>query len=521
MILLAIILIGSIVFYMKRGESVEPISLYERGNVGVAISGDQEREITIEEPNASVLEEEQAMDDSSPDNELTAASELSIPATDSEEELVSDQDELVSDQDELVSDHEELVIDQEELFNDQEEFVNDQEEFVNEQEETVNDQDEIVVEQEEYQEPVIELEEYQEPVNDQDDPQDQPDSDTDQFDATDMPAFHAIQTNDMVLLEQLILRDVNISATIGDSAASSDLIGFNAFHYAAYKLNTDAMSLLLQDRAGFGVDDFTTGMNTMPALHIVAWRGTKHPEKSLAAAEFLLSRSAAINSVGSDLKTPAFIATETSNLALLNLFMIWNFDATYTVPIANYNILHVAMAPCHRPIIKALMTYAPPGIVNDVNMFNRMPIHEAAANNCVDGLKELILSHRISKQTLSPPSSERKFRCDSSDALFSASPLHFAAKFKNFEAAEFLLLIQANFNSTDEYNLIAREYAGSDGVPLYDYFNGRKEWERTHKSDGQAEDKLRFMETQSPEYLMENYMQLRGECLHQKSLINY
>ena len=41
-------------------------------------------------------------------------------------------------------------------------------------------------------------------------------------------------------------------------------------------------------------------------------------------------------------------------------------------------MLHFAMLTCKRPIIKALIDYAP-DLVNDINQYNRAPIHEAAA----------------------------------------------------------------------------------------------------------------------------------------------
>ena len=92
---------------------------------------------------------------------------------------------------------------------------------------------------------------------------------------------------------------------------------------------------------------------------------------------------------------------------------------------------------CKRPIIKALIDYEP-SLVNDANYLNRLPIHEAAAFNCVDGLKELILTRRISKETTSPLYAEHK--CFTEDASECLSVQRLCISPQNsgkFEATEF------------------------------------------------------------------------------------
>ena len=226
------------------------------------------------------------------------------------------------------------------------------------------------------------------------------------------------------------------------------------------------------------------------SLHVIAHRGEKHFTKTVTAANFLLSQGADQNVVDSDKFTPAGIAIEHSNLELLKLFMTWNLDATYMIPVADFNLLHMAMENCKRPVIKALIDYAP-DLVNGINIFNRAPIHEAAVNNCVDGLKELILTRRISKETKSPLSTE--FRCyapDVSDCLFGAMPLHFAVKYSKFEAVEFLLLIQSKLQCRDERNIRPIDYARY-GTIIRTYLYDRAVWEDTHKPSEHAEKNVR------------------------------
>ena len=146
------------------------------------------------------------------------------------------------------------------------------------------------------------------------------DSDTETYESNDMAVFRAIKRNDLVLLNQLIANNIDIYSV-------RNALGFNAFHYAAHRLNVEAMRILLQVENEFNVNSIDTD-NGMSALHVIAHRGEKHFAKTVTAANFLLSQGADQNVVDNDNFTPAGIAIEQSNLELLNLFMIWNLDAT-------------------------------------------------------------------------------------------------------------------------------------------------------------------------------------------------
>ena len=217
------------------------------------------------------------------------------------------------------------------------------------------------------------------------------DSDADTYEANDMAAFHAIKHNNMRALRLLI----NINA---DIYSGRNEMGYNAFQYAAHRLNTEAMEILLRYDNEFNVNRALDDGST--ALHIVAKRPEKYHEKTVEAADFLIRNGADANLADNEGYTPAFLAVEKSNFHS-SVLITWNINAKYILPGYNYNFLHFSMEFCKRPIIKALIDYEP-SLVNGANYLNRLPIHEAAACNCVDGLKELILTRRISKETTSP-----------------------------------------------------------------------------------------------------------------------
>ncbi len=101
--------------------------------------------------------------------------------------------------------------------------------------------------------------------------------------------------------------------------------------------------------------------------------------------------------------------------------------------------------------------------VNVVNAYNRLPVYEAAAMGCVDGLKELILSRgvdQVTKDLRTPLESAQKCRNGyEQDCLFDAIPLHFAAKEGKMGAVEFLLLIRAAYYLTDSTGRVPQDYA--------------------------------------------------------------
>ena len=335
---------------------------------------------------------------------------------------------------------------------------------------------------------------------------DQEDSDTETYLENEMAAFHAIKNNKITILRQLVSRNVDIYT-------GKNGMGYSAFHYAAHRLNIEAMKVLLQYQNVFNPNSTLEDGST--ALHIIAKREEKYHGKTAEVAIFLIRRGADLNAIDSDGATPAFFAIDQSNLELLTVFIDYLMNARHIIPEINYNMLHFAMMKCNRPIIKALIDYAP-DLVNDINMYNRAPIHEAAAKNCVDGLKELILTRRISKETKSPLIAEDKCNVEPySDCLFGATPLHFAVKNDKFEATEFLLLIESKLQIKDERNNPPYNYVPVNSS-LRLYLIDREDWEKRHPPDGQAEKKMRHIETRSLAFQMERYQAYRGEYLHRK-----
>ena len=72
-----------------------------------------------------------------------------------------------------------------------------------------------------------------EPVAEQEDE----DSDNESYEANEMAAFHAIKHNNIHALRQLINSNADIYSDRNE-------MGYNAFQYAAHRLNTDAMDIL-------------------------------------------------------------------------------------------------------------------------------------------------------------------------------------------------------------------------------------------------------------------------------------
>ena len=336
--------------------------------------------------------------------------------------------------------------------------------------------------------------------------QENEDSDAEAYEANNMAAFHAIKHKNMRALRQLINSNADIYSGRNE-------IGYNAFQYAAHRLNTEAMDILLRYENVFNVN--STLDNGSTALHIIAKRPEKYHEKTVEAADFLIRNGADANLADNEGFTPAFLAVENSNFPLISSLITWNINAKYILPGYNYNILHFAMENCKRPIIKALIDYEP-SLVNDANYLNRLPIHEAAAFNCVDGLKELILTRRISKETKSPLYAEHKCFADEdevSNCLFGATPLHFAAKFGKFEATEFLLLIQSQLKPKDEDDSTPIDYAPvSSSLSLYLY--EREQWERVIPQDGEAEENIRHIDTRPLNDQISLYTTCRRNYLH-------
>lgn len=384
-----------------------------------------------------------------------------------------------------------------------------------ESEEAVNyiaESEEVVDNIEEPEEVVDSNVESEEDVDNIEEPEENDDSVSETYEESEFAPFLAIKTNNMDLLRELISSGDDFSKVM-------DTYGYNALHYAAEKMNIEAIRLLAQSGL-FDIDGKTSGEHGLNALHIVAGVAGLQPELYVEAAAVLRDFGADVDATDNYGMTPIFFAVSNSNFELVDYFTtVCKANTKLIDPEDKSTILHFAMESCSRPIIRNLIAYDP-GLVDCVNIYNREPIHEAATKNCVDGLKELILTQKITKIRHSPSNRSRLCRAsDRSLCLFWAPPLHFAAKFNQFEAVEFLLLIQSDSNQeTDEKGKRAQYYAGSEGMPLYDYFTGRDEWERVNRCDELAATRMRSLELGTLEYQIEKTAEYRRQYLHQNSL---
>ena len=305
----------------------------------------------------------------------------------------------------------------------------------------------------------IETETIDEPVIEQED------SDTETYDTDEMAAFHAIKHNNMSVLQSYNVTNLVVT----------NEMGYNVFHYAAHRLNIEAMEALF--RYNFNLDK-NSKVNGKTALHIIVERGEKYTEKAVLAVTFLLNRGVDGDIPDNDGYRPIFLAVNNSNIDLLRAFMNYPQADIYVDAISPSPLLHVAMKHCKRPIIKAILDHNRFPSCTDPNNLNRLAIHEAAALNCVDGLKELILTRRMRKETKSPFLFEGHCRVeDTSECLFGATPLHHAAKYNSFEAADFLASIGSDLNRIDSRGNRPYDYAPQESM-LREYLYEREQWER-------------------------------------------
>lgn len=376
-----------------------------------------------------------------------------------------------------------------------------------------NDESEEAVDYNDESEEVVDSNvESEEDVDNIEEPEENDDSDSETYEESEFAPFLAIKTNNMDLLRELISSGDDFSKVM-------DIDGYNALHYAAEKMNIEAIRLLAQS-GSFDINGNTSDEYGMNALHIVAKGIGLRPEFYVEAAVVLREFGADVDAIDNYGIAPIFVAVLNSNFELVNYFTtVCKANTKLIDPEDNSTILHFAMKSCSRPIIRNLIAHDP-GLVDCVNIYNREPIHEAAAKNCVDGLKELILTQKITKIKHSPSNRSRLCRAsDRSLCLFWAPPLHFAAKFNQFEAVEFLLMIQSDSNQeTDEKGKRAQYYTGSEGMPLYDYFTGRDEWERVNRCDQLAAMRMRDLEYETLEYQIEKNAEYRRQYLHQNYL---
>jgi ankyrin repeat protein len=266
--------------------------------------------------------------------------------------------------------------------------------------------------------------------------------------------------------------------------------GFNAFQYAASLMKVDIMKLFLErglfDVNGTIESDGNFGGNT--ALHLVCLASKWYPERAVEAATLLIDNNANIGVGDLNGFSPIFGAVYGDSIDLVKLLLSKGAIISSTASDIQLSLLHYSMEICHRPMIKFLIDSG--ADINSVSKINRQPIHEAAAVGCVDGLKELILTREVSKQTKSPSREENL--CDKKYkgiCLFGASPLHFAAKFEQLDTIEFLFLVQSEFDVIDEDKRIPQNYAETSRIlEIRNYFHDRKEWEEKQiRSFGEVE----------------------------------
>ena len=318
---------------------------------------------------------------------------------------------------------------------------------------------EIVVDTQDEEVNAFEPETETEPVIEQED------SDTETYETDEMAAFHAIKHNDISVLQNY--NNTNLVVT--------NEMGYNVFHYAAHRLNIEAMEALKRYNFYLDINSKVIGKT---ALHIVVERGEKYTEKAVSAVTFLLNRGADGDIPDNDGYRPIYVAVNNSNLDLLRAFINHPQADIYVYSISPSPLLHVAMKNCKRPIIKAIIDCNNFYSFTDPNDLNRLAIHEAAALNCVDGLKEIILTRRMWKETKSPFLAEGHCRAeDASECLFGATPLHHAAKYNSFEAADFLASIGSDLNRIDSRGNRPYDYAPQESM-LREYLYEREQWER-------------------------------------------
>lgn len=284
--------------------------------------------------------------------------------------------------------------------------------------------------------------------------------------------FDLIKKGNIEVLEELIISKTDMSEI--------SEYGLNALHYAASLMQVDVMRLLLAKKlfkADEAIKEGRYAGNT--ALHWVCLAAERYPERAIEAVELLLANGADMKAKDRDGYTPLFSAVSSGHVELVKFLLETGEDVNSSGGDYDESLLHFAMAPCKRPMLKLLIDSG--ADIHYVSGLNREPIHEAAAEGCVDGLRELILTRMVSKHQKSPNSRENKCKAGyDSYCLFEATPLHFAAKFETLPAIEFLFLIQSNGEEFDENKLKAVGYAQS--LEIKDYFYDRANWELERRS---------------------------------------
>ena len=290
--------------------------------------------------------------------------------------------------------------------------------------------------------------------------------------------------------------------------------GFNALHYAASLMNVDAMRALI-DANLFGISDkINEGKyHGSSALHLaLSAAKTFPPEQALKGVKLLLDRGAEFKSKDEEGLTPIFKSVDSGITEIVQLFLDKGENINSILEGSEDSLLHHAMVSCNRPMIKFLIDKG--ADIKQASGSNRLPIHEAAAVGCVDGLRELILTRIVSKQTPSPSKNENKCKEGyEENCLFGAAPLHFAAKSGELNTTEFLFLIQSEFDARDEDGKMAKYYARTESIK--DYFDERLIWENKRSTNQNIEFLLREAEENfSPSEIENFFNEMKWTDLH-------
>ena len=328
----------------------------------------------------------------------------------------------------------------------------------------------------------------------------------------ELPPLLLVIKNDNVKVFEKAMEGVNLNNEISSN-------GFTALHYAASLLRVDIMRFIIEKKLLSVKEPIKDGQydgNT--ALHLACLAAEVYPDLAVEAVQLLLNDGADIDALDKNGFSPILCAIQSGNLKLVEYLL-----STYPKMVnARFiydgsTLLHYAMGPCHRPMLKLLIE-KDPEMMHAFNEFNREPIHEAAVMGCVDGLRELILTRRVSKQSPSPLKKENKCQEEyNDDCLFGAAPLHFAAKAGMLNTIEFLFLIQSKFDARDEDGKGAKYYSKEcKKKEVEDYFDERLIWENDQYDDNQDNESwLRNVEDQySPEGLEKFYNNMRRTALH-------
>ena len=290
--------------------------------------------------------------------------------------------------------------------------------------------------------------------------------------------------------------------------------GFNALHYAAFLMNFDAMTVLIKANL-FDISDKITGgtYKDSSALYLALCAAKTFPtEQALKGVKLLLDSGADFQAKDEVGLTPIFKSVDSGITEIVQLFLDKGENINSILEGSEDSLLHHAMVSCNRPMIKFLIDKG--ADIKQASGSNRLPIHEAAAVGCVDGLWELILTRRVSKQIPSPSKNENKCKEGyEENCLFGAAPLHFAAKSGELNTTEFLFLIQSEFDARDEDGKMAKYYARTESIK--DYFDERLIWENKRSTNQNIEFLLREAEENfSPSEIENFFNEMKWTDLH-------